>query len=199
MLRKLIARMGLRLVRFRLEGSAPPIKNYVCLAAPHTSNLDGVIMVLFANSLGIKLSWMLKAEAYRFPFRWILNWLGAVPVARKAPQGLVGQLAERLEQADDMVLAIAPAGSRSKGTHWKSGFYHVARAANVPVVPAFLNYEKRTGGFGPVIELTGDVAGDMDRIREFYGDLKARYPDQLTPVRLRDEQRQLESDTNDNA
>jgi len=84
-------------------------------------------------------------------------------------------------------LAVSPEGTRARCDHWRSGFYHIARQARVPVATGFLDYANRRCGMGPLIELTGDVSADMDRIRSFYEPLRGKYPELQGPIRLREE------------
>jgi len=144
-------------------------------------------MLAVAYALGVKPSWLGKRELFRPPLGWILRRLGGIAVDRSAPQGLVGEAVARFAAMDDLLLVVPPSGTRARASHWKSGFYHVARGAGVPVVCAYLDYRTRVGGIGPALTPSGDVAADMERIRDFYATKQARYPAQATPVRLREE------------
>jgi 1-acyl-sn-glycerol-3-phosphate acyltransferase len=146
-------------------------------------------MLAVAFALGVRPSWLGKRELFRWPFDRALRWLGGVPVDRRAPQGLVGEAVARFAEAKQLFLVIPPSGTRARATHWKSGFYHVARGAGVPIVCSYLDYRERVGGIGLVLTPTGDVRADMDRIRAFYAPKRGKYPAQATPVRLREEDR----------
>jgi 1-acyl-sn-glycerol-3-phosphate acyltransferase len=135
----------------------------------------------------VKPSWLGKRELFRWPFGWALRLLGGVPVDRSARRGLVGEAVARFAEADHLFLVIPPSGTRARATHWKSGFYHVARGAGVPIVCAYLDYRERLGGIGLVLTPSGDLRADMDRLRAFYADKQGKYPAQTTPVRLREE------------
>lgn len=97
--------------------------------------------------------------------------LGGIPVDRRAKNGVVQQISERFNTAEKLYLAVAPSGTRKGHTRWKSGFYHIALQAEVPIVLGFLDYRRKVGGLGPSIIPSGDIKADMDRIREFYSDI----------------------------
>ena len=145
-------------------------------------------MLAVAYALGVKPSWLGKRELFRWPFGRVLRGLGGVPVDRNARQGLVGEAVARFAEAEDLFLVIPPSGTRARAANWKSGFYHVARGAGVPIVCAYLDYRERVGGIGLVLTPSGSVRADMDRIRAFYASKRGRYPAQATPVRLREEE-----------
>jgi 1-acyl-sn-glycerol-3-phosphate acyltransferase len=183
-----IGAVYLRLFGWRLEGELPPgLTKAVAIAAPHTTNWDLPFMLAVAWALGIRPSWLGKEELFRGPFGWFMRALGGVPVARGRRTHLVDQAIQRLHDADRLFLVIPPSGTRSRASHWRSGFYHIARGARVPILCAFLDYERKTGGVGPIFVPTGDIGADMDRLRAFYRDIRGRYPALETPVRLPEE------------
>jgi 1-acyl-sn-glycerol-3-phosphate acyltransferase len=179
----------LRLVGWRVEGAVPPgVTKAVVLAAPHTSNWDLPLMLAVAWVLGVRPAWLGKRELFRGPFGWLMARLGGIPVDRAVRGNLVRQTVAWFGAAERLFLVIPPSGTRSRAPRWKSGFYHVARGAGVPVLCAFLDYGRRTGGIGPLVRPTGDVRRDMEEIRAFYGGVAARYPEMATPVRLVEEE-----------
>lgn len=185
-----ISRAGLRALRgWAFEGDIPRVKRAVMLAAPHTSNMDGVLLVLLSKSVGMQTHWMVKDEWTRGPIGWATKAVGAVPVDRSQSTGMVDQMVEAFRQREHFHLLVPPEGTRSRAEHWRSGFYRIARAAGVPVIPGYLDYRRKRGGFGEAIELSGDVRADMDEIRAFYAGAAAmaRFPEKFGPVRLRDE------------
>jgi 1-acyl-sn-glycerol-3-phosphate acyltransferase len=185
--KKLIGRAYLNLLGWRSLGGAPRLRKYVLVAAPHTSNWDFPLLLAFSWVHDVRVSWLGKHTLFRGPMGWFFRATGGIPVDRRAAQGVVASVAAAFRDADRLIVAISPEGSRSHREHWKSGFYHVARTANVPIVLGVLDYGRREGGFGPVIEPSGDVHADMDRIREFYADKQGKRPAQFGPVRLREE------------
>jgi 1-acyl-sn-glycerol-3-phosphate acyltransferase len=186
-LRHRVAGIALRLGGWTLEGAPPALAKYVVVAAPHTWWWDSFWMLAFVWWWGLPARWVVKSSLARGPVGWILRRLGAVAVDRSAPQGQVGLLAAEVRREAEIVLSIAPEGTRARATYWRSGFYHLAREAGVPVCLSYLDYGRRRGGFGPCFPLSGDVKADMDRVRDFYGGVRARYPERFTPPRLREE------------
>jgi 1-acyl-sn-glycerol-3-phosphate acyltransferase len=181
--------LSLRLAGWKFEGEAPPEKKYVCLATPHTSNWDGLLLVTLTRSIGLKLDWMVKDSWVKGPAGPVLRALGAVPINRSRSTNIVEQMIEQFKQRDELVLAIPPEGTRSRAECWKSGFYHIARGANVPVVTGYLDFARKRAGLGPAIPMTGDVRADMDKIRAYYAAKKPTPydPSQFGPIRLREE------------
>ena len=153
---------------WRVEGDFPDVDKAIFVASPHTSNWDGFYMLMCAWYLRVRLSWITKHTMFRFPIAGFIRWAGGVPVDRRSKNDTVGQIADQFAQADSLYLAIAPAGTRAKRDFWKSGFYHMAQAAKVPLILGYVDYKRKAAGVGPVIHLTGDVGADMDRIRAFY-------------------------------
>jgi len=181
--------LPLRLAGWAFETPLPEEKKYVCLAVPHTSNWDGVLLLALAGSVGMKMSFMIKNDWLRGPMGTILRRFGAVGIERSRATNVVQAMIDELGRRDELALVIPPEGTRSRAEHWKSGFYHIALGAKVPVVPGYLDYRRKRAGMGEPIWLTGDVTADMTRIRAFY-EAKApvgRYPDQYGPIRLREE------------
>ena len=170
-----------------VAGQKPDALRYVMLAAPHTSNWDAVVMLLVARHLGVRLSWLGKAESFRGPMRPLMRWLGGIEVDRSAPHGLVSATAQAFRNRDALALAIAPDGTRAYREHWRSGFYHIALSADVPLVFGFLDWGTRRTGVGPTLRLGGDVRADMERIRSFYGGMLGRYPERTSRIRLLEE------------
>ena len=184
---RLIGRLYLRAFGWRVMGALPPPRHVVVIAAPHTSNWDLPFMLATAYALGVKPSWLGKRELFRWPFGWVLRWLGGIAIDRSASHGFVREAVARFAEAEELFLVIPPSGTRARADHWKSGFYHVARGAGVPIVCAYLDYRERIGGIGLVLTPSDSVRADMDRIRAFYASKHGKYPDQATPVRLREE------------
>lgn len=172
---------------WRVEGELPSDPKAVVIAAPHTSGWDLPYMLSVAFVFRMGLSWLGKHSLFGGAKGAFMRFLGGIPVDRRAKHGVVAQVVDRFNACDKMWLAIAPAGTRSRSTHWKSGFYHIAHQAQVPVVCTFLDYKRKVGGIGPSFVPTGDIRADMDRIRAFYEEITARYPDATTPIRLLDE------------
>ncbi|WP_454296415.1 1-acyl-sn-glycerol-3-phosphate acyltransferase [Salana multivorans] len=190
MLRRLLARLYWRLSRWQLvsEPQPPATTPRVIIGAPHTSNWDGVLMIAIAWTYGIELHWLGKKQLFAPPFGWLMRLLGGIPVDRDNPGRLVETLVERQSRRPFSVV-VTPEGTRRRGTGWKSGFYRIARAANLPVTLGYVDRDTMTCGLGPTITLTGDVAADMDVIRAFYSDKSGLRPANRTEPRLAQEPR----------
>jgi 1-acyl-sn-glycerol-3-phosphate acyltransferase len=186
-IRPILARWFLRLSGWALEGERPAARGFVLIAAPHTTNWDLVYFLAHAWAFGIRPSWMGKHTLFRGPLGPVMRWLGGVPVFRARAGGLVAQMALAFERAPDLVLTIPPEGTRGRATHWKSGFYQIARAARVPIAMGYLDYQRRRGGLGPLLIPSNDLRADMDAIRAFYADKRGKYPDRFGDVRLAEE------------
>jgi 1-acyl-sn-glycerol-3-phosphate acyltransferase len=186
-IKKTIGRTILRLADWAFEGSLPAARRYVLIAAPHTSNWDLVYMMAMAWATETRISWMGKASLFVFPFGPLLKALGGLPIRRDVPGKLVEQSVARFATASDLVLAVPAEATRGHGTAWRSGFYHIARLAEVPIVLGYLDYRRRRGGLGPAVRPSGDVRADMDRIRAFYADKVGRHPAKFTLPRLPEE------------
>lgn len=185
-----VARFGLRLLRgWKIEGEVPTESHAVMLAVPHTSNMDGLLLVLLTRSIGLRSNWMVKDTWTKPPMGWLTKRVGAVPVDRSKSNGMVGQMVEMFAERDEFILMIPPEGTRGLTEHWRSGFYQIALDAQVPLIPSYIDYRRRRGGFGAPIELTGDRATDMDAIRAVYpeGAEMAKAEENFGPIRLRDE------------
>jgi 1-acyl-sn-glycerol-3-phosphate acyltransferase len=174
----------LRTLGWRRVGCLPTLPKYVLIGAHHTSWWDAIFALAIAFTFRLKLFWMVKHTVFRWPFRAVLGWLGGVPINRASRQDVVSQVVHEFQANETLVLGILPEGTRRKVDYWKSGFYHIAMGAGVPVLLAFLDYPSKTGGFGPLISLTGDEALDMTRIAEFYSTKTGKHPELTGPVRL---------------
>ena len=181
--------LPLRLAGWKFEGDKPRVKKCVALAFPHTSNWDGLLLVALAQSIGLEMSWMIKNDWVKGPMGAVLRRVGAVAVDRKGAHNLVDQMVHEFATRDELVLVIPPEGTRRRTETWRSGFYHIARGANVPVVPGYLDFSRKRAGLGPPIYLTGNVKADMDAIRTFYAEVqpKGLVPEHVGPILLRDE------------
>ena len=166
----------LKLSGWRTEGKLPDLPKFVMIAAPHTSNWDFPIMMFIAFKLRGKLYWMGKDTIFKKPFKRFFKWLGGIPIDRSCSNNVVDQMVDTFHAADKLILTIPPSGTRKKVNKWKSGFYHIATGAGIPVVLGFLDFKRKTGGIGPVITTTGDMEQDMRGIRAFYSDMEGKHP-----------------------
>jgi 1-acyl-sn-glycerol-3-phosphate acyltransferase len=153
---------------WRCEGRPPDLDKYVMIGAPHTSNWDFPIGLALLFSLDLRLYWLGKHTLFRRPFGALFSLLGGVPVDRTRSGGVVNQIIRAFEENDRMILVLSPEGTRKRITHWKTGFYYIAHGAGVPIVPAYVDYRRGVGGFGPLLHPTGNIEADMKTIGASY-------------------------------
>jgi 1-acyl-sn-glycerol-3-phosphate acyltransferase len=172
----------LRFRGWRVEGSRPAAPRFVVVAAPHTSAWDVPLMLAAALQVGIRLHWLGASSYFRRPVTGLLRWLGGVPIDRGRTASRVERSAQLMGSYDRIGVAISPEGSRNLVPHWRTGFYHLAVAAEVPIVLTSLDYRRKRATIGPALMPTGDIEADIARIRAFYDGVEGRYPDQQGPI-----------------
>ena len=170
----------LRWLGWQVEGELPAGGKCVLIVAPHTSNWDLPIGLMVCFALRLEAYWMGKHTLFPPLLGGIMRWLGGIPVNRGQASYLVALSAQAMRDADGpMQLIVPPEGTRGKTRHWKTGFYFIAQQAGVPIVLAFVDYERKVGGLGPLFEPTGDVEADMAAIKAFYAPIKGKNADQF--------------------
>lgn len=182
-----VARFIMRVFGWDVVGQLPAGKKYVMIGAPHTSNWEFPFGLSALYIYRIKVSWIGKESLFKRPFGGFMRCLGGIAVNRDSPHGVVDQIVKQFEKSNRMAIAIAPPGTRKKSAYWKSGFYWIAHKAKVPIVCGYLDYAHKEVGLGLSFIPTGNVKEDMDRIRDFYKGIQAKYPEMATPIRLSDE------------
>jgi 1-acyl-sn-glycerol-3-phosphate acyltransferase len=182
------ALLGLAGWRIRFDGL--PAAQGVAIVYPHTSNWDFPVGILAKWGIGIPVTFWGKDVLFKLPLfgRW-LRWLGGVPVDRSSPHGIVGAMAESMKSARAdgrfLWLALAPEGTRRYVDGWRSGFYHVALAAQVPIGLVRFDYGRREVDFRCFLQLSGDAAADMAAIAQGFDTCTGRNPQQAAPIRLK--------------
>ncbi|MCF7823735.1 MAG: lysophospholipid acyltransferase family protein [Candidatus Marinimicrobia bacterium] len=174
---------------WKFVGELPPQGKFVLICAPHTSNWDLIYLLAIMFMHRIKVSWVGKHTIFKKPFGGFMRWLGGIPVDRRAAHGVVDQIVDQYAEEDDLIIAMTPPGTRSKTDHWKSGFYHIAHKAQIPILLGFADYANKTAGTGPALIPSGDIKKDMDMIREFYRDKRGYHPEWESDIILREEMR----------
>jgi 1-acyl-sn-glycerol-3-phosphate acyltransferase len=166
----------LKLLGWKVSGSLPEgQKKCVLIAAPHTSNWDLPYTLMVCFALNLNIYWMGKSSIFHWPFGGLMRWLGGLEVNRAQASNLVAASAAALVAADGQVqLIVPPEGTRAKTRYWKSGFYWIAHTAQVPIVMAFMDYERKISGLGPVFTPTGDIDADMLTIKAYYAQYKGK-------------------------
>jgi 1-acyl-sn-glycerol-3-phosphate acyltransferase len=154
---------------WRLQGEIPDLPKMVLIGAPHTSNMDGVMAMATLTALGLRCGTMIKDSAFKGPLGSVLRWFGAIPINRRTAGGVIGQSVDAFASADNLLLLIAPEGTRTSAPEWKKGFWLIAAGAKVPVLPAAIDYSKKRITFGPPLTPTGDFDADMSTLMAFYG------------------------------
>src|SRR5262249_47054621 len=157
-----------RISGWKVEGELPPSLRCVIIAAPHTSNWDAIIMLIAAHIFGVRLSWFVKREAFFFPLGILTRYFGGVPIDRSKRNNVVEQAVIKFAEGGPLLLAVPPEATRKKSPYWKTGFYHIARGANVPIVLGYIDFKRKVAGLGPAFVPTGDIAADFKIFEAFY-------------------------------
>jgi 1-acyl-sn-glycerol-3-phosphate acyltransferase len=166
---------------WKLGPSIPShIKKCVVIAAPHTSNWDFVYAMGALHLFGIPVKYLAKKDLFKWPLNYVLTSTGGIPIDRSKSTGMVDAAIKQFAEHEKLVLMIAGEGTRGKVEKWKSGFYHVAMGAGVPLMLAYLDYAKKEAGFGQPIYLSGDKEKDAGLIRDFYAGITAKHPDSFS-------------------
>jgi 1-acyl-sn-glycerol-3-phosphate acyltransferase len=182
---KTLAQWFVALMGWKAEGDLQLLpKKFVAILAPHTSNWDLLYAFGTIYALGIKFNWFGKKEAFRWPIGGLFKKLGGIPIERSARQNMVEQTVAFIRSRERVVIGIAPEGTRSNVNYWKTGFYRIAHLAAVPIAFAFLDYRRKVGGIGPLMETTGAIEEDLKVIRGYYKGVTARYPDLVGDVAI---------------
>ncbi|MCL6416859.1 lysophospholipid acyltransferase family protein [Aestuariirhabdus sp. Z084] len=164
----------LKLAGWKLEGRPPEESKYVLIAVPHTTNWDFPITMSMAVIFRFKIFWMGKQSLFRGPMGPLMRWMGGIAINRSRSNNMVEQVIETFNKNDELVVTIPPEGTRSKVDKWKTGFYHIAHGAGVPIALGFVDYTTKTGGFGPTFYPTGDIDADIIEIKRIYADMKEK-------------------------
>nr|WP_290670003.1 lysophospholipid acyltransferase family protein [Ardenticatena sp.] len=182
-----LAQRLFRALGWRVEGTLPNEPKLVIAAAPHTSNWDGLVLLLAATSLGVRLNWIGKHTLFRPPLGWLMRRLGGIPVDRRKRQNLVDQVAHAFTKRSHMLLVVAPESTRKHTDYWRSGFYYIALKAGVPILLAGPDYATRRIVLGDLIWPSGDIEADMQKIAAWHENVQMKgYKGQpVSPVRLR--------------
>ena len=164
----------------------PGLKKYVVIVWPHTSNLDFPIGFIFSRAYPMpRPHFLAKDGAFKGIMGPIARWAGGIAVDRSKSTNFVEQVAAEFKRHERFVLAVTPEGTHSKTPYWKSGFYYMALAANVPVVMATIDYAKKLISYGASFMPSGDLEADFEIIRRFYAGAQGRHPERQGEIRLR--------------
>jgi 1-acyl-sn-glycerol-3-phosphate acyltransferase len=159
---------------WNVEGEIPNIPKLVIIAAPHTSNWDFVVGVAAKLALGLDVMWLGKDTLFRGPLGAMMRRLGGRPVDRDASHDVVSDMVGEFARRERLILALAPEGTRKRVERWRTGFYHIAHAARVPIVPVALNFGARAIQIGAPYTTTGNADADIAALRQRYAGVRGR-------------------------
>jgi 1-acyl-sn-glycerol-3-phosphate acyltransferase len=180
------SRALLRLAGWTVDIVQPDRPKGVVIVYPHTSNWDFIVGYLARSAAGFPQQWIGKDSLFRGPFGPLFRRMGGIPVRRGARAGAIAELATEYARRERLWIALAPEGTRARTDHWKSGFYHLALAARVPVALAFIDYGRRLVELRTIIELTGEPEADLTRLRAFYANVRGLRPERAGEIRFRE-------------
>ena len=169
---RLLAVSILKVVGWTSIGSKVSIPKYVLIGAPHTSNWDFPLMLMVVLELRLQLFWLGKHTLFPFPFSGFVKWLGGIPINRTKSHNVVYEIVDQFKNNDNFVVLVPPEGTRRKVSEWKTGFYHIANNAKVPILMGYVDAENKEAGFADFFYPTGDLENDMKEIRGFYAGKK---------------------------
>ncbi|CAN5265686.1 lysophospholipid acyltransferase family protein [soil metagenome] len=172
-----IGRAMMRLTGWTFRGALPELPKFIIIVAPHTSNWDFPIGVFALFALDLQSHWFGKASLFRPPMGFLLRMIQGRPVRRDSPEGIVAQMAAAVRAEPQCVLTLAPEGTRSSVDHWRTGFYHIAEAAGVPVVPVSFDWSRKEIGINAPMHPSGDLEADVTAMQALYRPEMARHPD----------------------
>lgn len=178
-----------KMIGWSIEPPKTDEKKYILIAAHHTSNWDGFYLLLLTSAMNIDIHWIVKKVWLKPPVGWLIKILGGIGVDRSKSTNFTHQIAKVFEENENMVIAIAPDGTRSKRDFWKTGFYYMAVQAKVPIALGYLDYKNNIGGIGPMVMPSGDIKADFKIFSDFYKDLQAKRPEKTSKVALREEEK----------
>jgi len=172
-----LGRAAIRLFGWNFGGTFPDVAKCVFIGAPHTSNWDFLFAIAAVLAIGFRFHWLGKHTLFKPPFGRLFYWLNGIPVDRRAAVGVVEQAVARFEKSEQLILGVAPEGTRRRVEHWKSGFHRIALGAKVPILPINLDYRTRTIYFHPLFTPTPDYERDLAFLLSLYDKRMARYPE----------------------
>ena len=174
----------LKLIGWRLDAQVPQVNRYVLIGYPHTSNWDFILGMLAKWGMRLPLNWVAKHSMFWGPFKPMFIAMGGVPSNRAETSGFIQKNIDLFSEREQFVLGIMPEGTRSKTDRWKTGFYHIAHGANVPIALAYLDYKNKVIGIGKTIETTGDIDKDFEVIKAFYQDKTGCHPEKQSDMKI---------------
>jgi 1-acyl-sn-glycerol-3-phosphate acyltransferase len=172
-----ISLVGLKLLGWKAIGTPPEQQRFVLIGAPHTSNWDFPLMLMVVLKLRLQVYWMGKHSLFPFPFGALMRWLGGIAINRSKAHGVVDQVVELYRRGDQLVVLVPPEGTRARVKEWKTGFYHIANKAGVPILMGYVDSATKQAVLADFFEPTGHLEDDMVKIRAFYATKKGIRPE----------------------
>jgi len=176
----------LNLIGWNVYFKPLPGPHGIAVVYPHTSNYDFFVGLLAKWAVGLHFRWLAKNSLFRGPMGIVMRYWGGVPVDRSAPQGAIRRLADDMLGSKWFWLAITPEATRSYRPNWKSGFYHLALEAKVPLCLVYIDYPNKTLGVVDHLHLSGDQEADLAAIRAVYEGHRGRFPKHQAPIVLQE-------------
>jgi 1-acyl-sn-glycerol-3-phosphate acyltransferase len=165
--------------------NVPTVPKYIIVGAPHTSNWDFPLAMLYKFATAQQMSWIGKAEIFRGPVGWFMRKLGGIPVDRSRRTNFVDQIIEIIHSRDQICIGISPEGTRKAANYWRSGFYYMAWGARIPIALAVIDYRRKILGITKILIPTGDLEADFQIIKELYEDVRGKFPEKQGDIQLR--------------
>lgn len=184
MIKRLCSYILFKKMKWKLNITIPFSDKYIIALAPHTSNMDFVLGLLFSRALGVECNFLMKKEWFFWPLGIFMRHLGGIPVYRSKKMSLTDQLAQVAKERKTFHLCITPEGTRSRVDEWKKGFYFIALKAKLPILLYGIDYEKKLITCTKQIIPTGDIEGQMKEIMLYYKDFKGRHPEKFSVGRI---------------
>lgn len=166
----------LKFAGWTIENKMPDLPKSVVIGAPHTSNWDLFYLLACTFSQKMDIHWMGKDTIFEPPFGTVCKWLGGIPIDRSKSNNAVDQFVSIFKERETFTLVVAPEGTRGQVSYWRTGFYHIANGAGVPIIPGYLDFGKKRAGFGEPFMPTGNIESDMEKLKTFYSQFQGKNP-----------------------
>lgn len=174
-----------KLSSWKIDNNIPDDPKSILVFAPHTTNWDFPIIISAAFAIGVRPQWFGKHTMFKGPLKWLYLVLGGIPLDRTQKTNMVEQSVNTIKERDQVMIGIAPEGTRSKSDHWKSGFYHIANLAQIPINFGYIDYPSRTVGIAGGFIPSGDIDADLKIIQDFFADKRGKYPEKMGKIQFR--------------
>lgn len=171
---RVTAHIILKIIGWKTVNRSGKETKYLLIAAPHTSNWDFPLFLLLTLAMDIKTYWLGKHTLFKWPFEALFRWLGGISVNRTRNTNMVQQCIDHFDSTTDLIIVSAPEGTRSRVNKWKTGFYHIATGADVPIGLGYLDYKKKEGGIMGMFKSTGNLDSDLKTIKEYYANISGK-------------------------